>query len=81
MNRAHVERGVLEVLVVQSPLHVMEISDRTNEHPVTVDLACARLHDNGDIVSVGLGRYDITELGQRRRDELLADQPPERPTS
>jgi hypothetical protein len=81
MNNSRVERVVLEALATQSSLHVIEISDLTNEHPVTVDLACARLHDNGDVASVGLGRYDITERGMRRREEHLADRPPEGSTS
>ena len=77
MNNSRVELVVLDALANQSSLHVMEISDATSEHPVTVDLACARLHENGDIASVGIGLYDITEQGLRRRKDDLADRPPE----
>lgn len=74
MTSGRVEQRVLEALAARSPLHVIEISDHMSEHPVSVDLACARLHDNGDILPVGLGRYDITEQGQRRREEHGAEQ-------
>lgn len=81
MSRDRIDQGVLESLTIESPLHVMEISERTSEHPVSVDLACARLHDNGDILSVGLGQYDITEQGQRRSEERSVERTPTGSTS
>lgn len=70
----------LDVLADRSPIHVLEIAERTEEHPVSVDLACARLHDEGDIRSVGLGQYELTEQGRQRLDDRLEDRATEEPT-
>lgn len=60
------ETTVLEVLVDQSPLHVMEIATIVDQHPITVDQTCARLHDRGHIYPLGRGLYTVTEDGERQ---------------
>lgn len=66
MSSDRLEHVTLSVLAEQAPLHVLDIAEEADEHPVAIDLACARLHDRGDIWSAGLGQFDITEQGQRR---------------
>lgn len=59
------DREILTILVADSPLHVMDISQTANRHPITVDQTCARLYEQGHICPVGWGLYDITEDGKR----------------
>lgn len=66
MSTDRLEHVTLSVLAEQAPLHVLDIAGEADEHPIAIDLACARLHDRSDICSVGLGQYDITDQGQRR---------------
>lgn len=68
MSPDRLDNVTLSVLADHAPLHVLDIAEQADEHPVAIDLACARLHDRGDICSVGLGRYDITDQGRRRCD-------------
>lgn len=49
------EIEVLEMLVDESPCHVMEITNIVDGHPITIDQACAHLHSEGCIVPRGRG--------------------------
>lgn len=69
------ERKILQVLDMDGPLHVVDIASHLDAHPVSVDQACARLHDEGYIRSIGGGRYDLTENGS---EHLIGDGPQER---
>lgn len=80
MGVDRVDLVTLDELADQSPLHVLEIAERTDEHPVAVDQACARLHDTGAILSVGRGKYELTETGRRHRSECSEVQQPGGPT-
>ena len=60
------EIDVLETLADRSPRHVMEIASAVDGHPITIDQACAHLHDDGCIRPLGRGLYAITEEGERR---------------
>ena len=66
MHRECIEREILEALVRCAPLRVMELTKRIDEHPIAVDNACARLHDEGAILPLGRGKYVISESGRRR---------------
>lgn len=60
------EIEVWEVLVDESPCHVMEITNIVDGHPITIDQACAHLHGEGCIVPRGRGLYEITDAGEQR---------------
>ncbi|WP_139173570.1 transcriptional regulator [Natrialba sp. SSL1] len=70
MSRERIEREVLKALAAQAPLHVMDLSNIITEHPVSVDLACARLHKQNQTFPVGRGVYDVTDRGWRRLEAL-----------
>lgn len=72
MSREHIESDILQTLAERAPLHVTDLTEQVDNHPVAVDQACARLHDDGYIFPSGHGVYDITDCGQRRLDELVA---------
>ena len=60
------EIEVLELLVDESPCHVMEITNAVDGHPITIDQACAHLHSEDCIVPRGRGLYEITDAGEQR---------------
>lgn len=66
MSRRELERELLEVLADGAPRYVVDLAAAVDEHPVTVEHACDRLRDDGDIRSIGCGRYDITAAGRRQ---------------
>ncbi|WP_207592825.1 MarR family transcriptional regulator [Halomontanus rarus] len=69
MRQQRLERDVLRAVAERRPIRVTDLADRVDEHPVAVDRACRRLHDEGHISSAGRGVYDVTERGQRRLAE------------
>jgi predicted transcriptional regulator len=60
------ELEILEVLIDESPRDVMEITNVVDGHPITIDQTCAQLHNEGCIVSLGRGLYEITDAGEHR---------------
>lgn len=52
-----IEERIRETLAEHGELHVLELADRLEEHPITVEKACARLHRNEDIVPTGRGVF------------------------
>lgn len=60
------EIEVLEVLVDESPCHVIEITNAVDGHPITIDQTCSHLYSEGCIVPVGRGLYEITDAGEQR---------------
>lgn len=64
-----IQREILDVLVERSALSVLDIATTVDRHPITVDLTCARLDEQGYIYPHGRGRYAITELGTRQFGE------------
>lgn len=73
------DRAVLRALETNGPLHVTEIATRIDGHPITVDQACARLHDDGFITPIGGGRYRLTEEGSAQIDDDESEFPREQP--
>lgn len=70
--------AVLDAVAEQSPVHVLDLAGRLDEHPVAVDLACARLRDRGDVRLVGRAEYALAETGRTdrtgARDTAAADE-------
>lgn len=60
------DQEILEIFDTESSLHVMDIASTADRHPITVDQTCARLHERGQIHSVGRGVYTITSDGIRQ---------------
>lgn len=60
------EQLVLTALDDLGPLHVMEITEQVDEHPLAVDRTCGRLHEHGHIAPVAVGRYQLTSNGRQR---------------
>lgn len=52
-----IEEQIRETLSEQGALHVLELADRLEAHPITVEKACSQLHRNEDIVPVGRGVF------------------------
>ena len=63
------ERELLAVVADEGPLYAVDLAATVDEHPLTVEHACDRLHDEGDIRSVGGRQYEITVSGRRRLAE------------
>ena len=59
------EQDILHVLGTDGPLHITEIATRIDGHPITVDQACERLHNDGYISPIGGGRYHLTDDGHK----------------
>jgi Mn-dependent DtxR family transcriptional regulator len=70
MCQKQLEWSILQALSERTSSHVIDLADQIEEHPVAVDQACARLHNEGYITPSSHGIYDITTRGQRRIDEL-----------
>ena len=59
-------RRILRTLDGRNSLHVVELADVLEDHPITIDLACDRLQREGRIHQVGPGYYRLAEDGLRR---------------
>ena len=66
------ERAILAALVDEGPLSTVDLAGMTDEHPLTVEQACDRLCDRGDIRPIGSRRY---ELVASRRQQLTDAEP------
>jgi|GEM_PF-624013 len=66
------EREILMALVDEGPLSAVDLAAMIDEHPLTVEQACNRLCDQGDIRSVGSRRY---ELATSDRHQLTDTEP------
>lgn len=64
--RTHLEAAVLAALADRAPQSGIDLASSLEEHPVAVDQACTRLHDEGYVRSVSCGTYAITVEGRRR---------------
>lgn len=74
MPRRRLDRAILGALSERTALHVIDLAGQIDEHPIEVDQACARLHEEGYITPSAHGIYDVTTRGQRRLDELGGEQ-------
>ncbi|WP_222918895.1 MarR family transcriptional regulator [Natrinema sp. SYSU A 869] len=70
MSRDELEETILETLADEGPSYVVDLAAVIDEHPVAVDHACERLHDEDATRSIGCRRYDITAAGYRRLDDV-----------
>lgn len=60
------ERELLATLVDEGPLSTVDLAAMLDEHPLTVEQACDRLCEQGDIRSVGSRRYEPVTSGQQQ---------------
>ncbi|WP_247730700.1 hypothetical protein [Halovivax limisalsi] len=73
-TRERLELRILAAVADRPPAHAVDLSESLDEHPVTVDEACVRLHRNGALTTAASGLFTITERGERRLDRAgLAD--------
>lgn len=63
------EHDILETLADAGPLHVTELAERVDGHPLTVDRMCSQLHTDGYIYLFGGGRYRLTDTGREQLTE------------
>lgn len=68
MSKKQLESAILRALSDRTALHVMDLAEQIEEHPLTVDKACAQLHEDGYITTSSHGIYDVTTYGERRLD-------------
>ncbi|WP_312909181.1 transcriptional regulator [Natronosalvus caseinilyticus] len=66
MHQEHLERPILRALEEGPSMHVIDLADRLEAHPVTVDLACSHLYEEGCLAPSTQGVYAVTERGRRR---------------
>ena len=66
MNENEKELQILEILGEEGPLHARTIAEIVDEHPLSVDRICSRLHQVGDIHSCKRGHFQLTERGKMR---------------
>lgn len=66
MHEDQLETEILSVLVEGEPLDVTEIAREVDDHPLTVERVCNRLHDDSCIYTLWQGRYEATNRGERR---------------
>lgn len=64
MNESQIDCKILKTLNDHGTLRVVEIANEIDVHPITVDRACARLHDKEQIDPCGRGHYQITDHGR-----------------
>ncbi|KDE59226.2 hypothetical protein EL22_23840 [Halostagnicola sp. A56] len=63
-HRMTTERRILRHLTERGPLDVVELATALETHPMTVELACERLHENERVRLVGSSRYRLVD-GER----------------
>lgn len=66
MHQEQLETAVLAEIAERRPVHVMTIAECLDEHPITIDLTCARLHDRGYIRPAHRGCFKPTQKGCQR---------------
>ncbi|WP_254538816.1 hypothetical protein [Halomarina litorea] len=58
------QRDVLGALDTHGPLDTVEIAERIDDHPLTVDRICTQLRRDGAIRTISGGRYCVTPSGR-----------------
>lgn len=69
MQLHRLRTAILSELAGRPPTPVVDIAERLDEHPVTVETACDRLQEHGRIRLAGHGLYTLTDDGRRELDE------------
>ena len=60
-QRMNTEQRILTQLSNREPLDVVELASVLEDHPMTVEVACERLHKRGHVQLVGSGRYRLAD--------------------
>lgn len=63
------ELAVLRAIDARPPVHVMDLADAVDDHPLAVERVCTRLHEDGYISPDTHGLYGLTEAGRQRLAE------------
>lgn len=67
------ERRILRHLADRGPLDVVDLATALEDHPMTVELACERLHENERVRLVGSSRYRLVDRETVGDDGNAAD--------
>ncbi len=70
-SRMNTEQRILQQLSDQEPLDVVELASVLEDHPMTIEVTCERLHKQGHVQLVGSGRYRLAD-----RDESAPENDP-----
>jgi len=60
------EAAILRAVDDRPPVHLIDLADAVDDHPVAVERACARLDEDGYIRPAPEGLYTLTGAGRRR---------------
>ncbi|AHF98745.1 hypothetical protein HALLA_07630 [Halostagnicola larsenii XH-48] len=72
-HRMTTERRILRHLAERGPLDVVDLATALEDHPMTVELACERLHEKERVRLIGTGRYRLVERETVGEYETVAD--------
>lgn len=61
--------SVLAKIAEHRPVHVVDLAERLDEHPIAIDQACARLQKTDHVRPVAGGRYTLTDEGRQQLGE------------
>ncbi|QLG47920.1 MarR family transcriptional regulator [Natrinema halophilum] len=70
MVGSQLQRSILVTLADSGPLYVVDIAAAVNEHPLTIEQACNRLHEADVIHPIGCRRYDVTSAGYQQLTDV-----------
>lgn len=71
-TRERLDLRVLAAVEDRPPAHAVDLSESLDEHPVTVDEACVRLHRDGYLTTATRGLFTITERGTQYLERARA---------
>ena len=60
------EAAILRTIDDRPPVHLIDLADAVDDHPVAVERACTRLDEDDYIRPAPHGLYTLTEAGRRR---------------
>lgn len=60
-HTSQIETDIVELLSGETELHVVEITDAINQHPLLVERACIRLCERGALTSTYRGFYELDD--------------------
>lgn len=63
------EAPILRAIDDRPPVHLIDLAEAVDGHPVAVERACARLDEDGYIRPAPQGLYTLTDAGRRRLAE------------
>lgn len=70
MSEDQRECEILETLAKHGALHVTEIAQKIDSHPISVDRICTRLYNDDQISLFSHGHYRLTDNGRQRLTDI-----------